>query len=108
MSAAGPAAQREYPSARNAAFAANAMPSWAEVKTGRAALTTAIVASAVTMLTLWASVAVTALGRGGGGLAAFWRSTCLLTNCALNVRLHGQQQAASKLENPYYQAWIWR
>ena len=48
---------------RNAAFAANARPSWAPWKKGRAALGTAIAASAVTMVTLWASVAC---GKGRG------------------------------------------
>lgn len=61
MSAAGPTAQREYPAARNAALAANATPSWAPRKAGRAAFTTAIAAASVTIVPLRAVV-----GRGQG------------------------------------------
>jgi hypothetical protein len=49
-SAAGPMAQSEYPTARKAAWAANATPSWAPRRAGRAALTTAIAAASVTIV----------------------------------------------------------
>jgi len=60
-SAAGPTAQSEYPAARKAAWAANATPSWAPRRAGRAALTTAIAAASVTIVPL----------RDGGGGSGF-------------------------------------
>lgn len=69
-SAAGPTAQSEYPEARKAAWAANATPSWAPRRAGRAALTTAIAAASVTIVPVrqrWRRLGFDLGGRRGEG-----------------------------------------
>lgn len=72
-SAAGPTAQSEYPSARKAAWAAKATPSWAPRRAGRAALTTAIAAASLTIVPLQRGLGFDLSGRSVSGRGGRWK-----------------------------------